>query len=116
MSIWMILRISASAIPHPSPPRYDGGGKESDRRQPLQKVGAHIVDMALHRRARRLAVATGQRVDDRQMLVAHLVEAFGQAAETEPGGALPKIGDGARQHRIARGLGDGDVEIAIVPA
>ncbi len=48
MSIWMILRIS-SAMP-----------AILDRRQPLQKVSADVVDMPLHGRARGLAVAAGR--------------------------------------------------------
>ena len=51
-----------------------------------------------------------------QMLVAHLVDPLGQAAEAEHRRALAQVGDRGRQHRIARRLGDGSMEIAIVPA
>src|SRR5690349_15249678 len=104
MSIWMILRIS-SAMP-----------AILDRRQPLQKVSAYVVDMALHGRARRLAVAAGQGIDDREVLVADLVETLGQAAEAKHGGALAQVADRGREHGIARGLGDGGMKVAVVLA
>src|SRR5215510_10251178 len=104
MSIWMILRIS-SAMP-----------AILDRRQPLQKMSPDVVDVALHGGARRLAVAALQGIDDGEVLVADLVEALGQPAEAEHGGALAQVGDRGREHGIARSLGDGGMEIAIVLA
>ena len=79
-------------------------------------MSPHIVDMGLHGRAGRFAIAGRQRLDDRQVLVADLIDALGQAAQPEHGRALPEIADRGRQHRIARGRRDGDMEVAIILA
>jgi len=79
-------------------------------------MGADIVDVGLHGRACGIAVTARQGVNNCQVFVAYLVDALGQAAQAKHRRAPAQVGDRRRQHRIARGSGNGGMEIAVVLA
>ena len=79
-------------------------------------MGPNVVEVGVHGRARGLAIAARQGVDDGEVLVADLIDALGQAAEAEHGRPSAQIRDRGGQHGIVRGHRDGGVEVAVVLA